>query len=289
MNFSSWLYAARPKTLVAAMIPVMSSILILPDISLIKFDIFVLTLIAAVLIQITTNYINDIYDFIKGADQNRLGPPRMVQSGKISLSKMKKAVLMIFIMGILCGIPLVVEGGWPIVFIGLTSFLFGYLYTAGPFPFAYNGLGDIFVFIYFGLVAVSGSYYLQTGFIDINSLLLGISIGSMNVMLLTINNIRDYQTDKQSNKNTLIVLLGKSFGKLEMIFLNILYYGSIYILSIKFKAPSVFFFILCGFPLSYSIIYDTIYKEGKALNNTLSKISFLLILHFVLLGIGIYI
>ena len=202
MNTLSWIYAARPKTLVASIVPVISGTLIIPNSDMFKLDIFLFTIIAAMIIQIVTNYINDLYDFLKGADKDRIGPMRMIQSGILSQVEIKKAVGVLIIIGISCGIPLAIQGGWPIIIIGLSSFLFGYLYTAGPFPLAYNGLGDVFVFIYFGIIAVGGTYYLQTGFIDQNAIYLGIAIGSNNIILLAINNLRDYQTDKKSDKKT---------------------------------------------------------------------------------------
>lgn len=290
MNIKAWIYAARPKTLVAAIIPVISSILIIPNTECVKFDILCFTLIAAIIIQITTNYINDLYDYIKGADNNRrLGPERMVQSGKLNPKIIKKIIIILIILGILCGIPLAIEGGWPIVIIGLSSFLFGYLYTAGPYPLAYHGLGDVFVFIYFGLIAVGGSYYLQTGNINNNALLLGSSIGCMNVMLLIINNIRDFDSDTIANKNTLIVVLGKNFGRFEMIIMHFLAYLCIYLLSLQLNNLNIFYCLLFAFPLSISIIYDTIYKKGRALNITLGKISTFLILYYLLFNIGKYI
>ena len=133
----------------------------------------------------------------------------------ISESKMRKAIVVLICMGLISGIPLVIQGGISIIIIGLSSFLFAYLYTGGPYPLAYNGLGDIFVFIYFGIIAVLGSYFLQTGFVDTSSIYLAISIGAKNVLLLIINNIRDFKTDKISNKKTLIVLFGLYFGKLQ--------------------------------------------------------------------------
>ena len=112
-------------------------------------SIFFLTIISAIIIQIITNYVNDLFDFLNGADKNRLGPKRMLQSGLLSETEIKNAVKFLLIMGVFSGLPLVIHGGWAILLIGLSSFLFAYLYTAGPIPLAYNGLGDLFVFIYF--------------------------------------------------------------------------------------------------------------------------------------------
>ena len=289
MNILSWIYAARPKTLVASIVPVISGTLIIPNSNMFKLDIFLFTIIAAIIIQIVTNYINDLYDFLKGADKDRIGPMRMIQSGILSQVEIKKAIGMLTILGIACGIPLAIQGGWPIIIIGLSSFLFAYLYTAGPFPLAYNALGDIFVFIYFGIIAVGGTYYLQTGFIDQNAIYLGIAIGSNNIILLAINNLRDYQTDKKSDKKTLIVLFGKQFGKIEIMSMLFLSYISFFLLSAELNNYNLFYSILLSIPLALNISCDAYHLSGEKLNKTLPKIASFLILQCILLGIGIYI
>jgi len=289
MNILSWIYAARPKTLVASIVPVISGTLIIPNSDIFKLDIFLFTIIAAMIIQIVTNYINDLYDFLKGADKDRIGPMRMIQSGILSQIEIKKAIGILIILGISCGIPLAIQGGWPIVIIGISSFLFAYLYTAGPFPLAYNGLGDLFVFIYFGIIAVGGTYYLQTGFIDQNVIYLGIAIGSNNIILLAINNLRDYQTDKKSDKKTLIVLFGKQFGKIEIMSMLFLSYISFFLLSAELNNYNLFYSILLSIPLALNISYDAYHLSGEKLNKTLPKIASFLILQCILLGIGIYI
>ena len=288
MSLSPWILAARPITLVASIIPIISAMLILPN-SLFKVNIFIWTLVAAIIIQVVTNYINDLLDFLKGADKNRIGPQRMLQAGLITENQMKKTILWLICIGIISGIPLVIQGGYTIIIIGLTSFLFAYLYTGGPYPLAYNGLGDIFVFIYFGLIAVLGSYFLQTSYIDNNATYLAISIGAKNVLLLIINNIRDYQTDKTANKKTLIVLFGLLFGKIQTLFMVCMSYISIYFLALNFEKINVFYLSLLSLPLIASIIYDVFYKRGVLLNKTLLKVSGFLVLDCILLAIGIFI
>ena len=214
---------------------------------------------------------------------------KFLQSGLISTNQMQKAIIALIFIGIGTGIPLVIQGGIPIIIIGLSSFLFAFLYTGGPLPLAYNGLGDIFVFIYFGLIAVMGSYYLQTGFIDINAIYLGISIGAKNMLLLIINNIRDYKTDKIANKKTLIVLFGLNFGKVQTALMLILSYISIYILASNMNNINIFYITLLNLPLSLNILYDTMQKNNLHLNKTLGKVSNLLILDSILLTIGVYI
>ena len=286
MNILPWIQAARINTLVASVVPVLSSVVILPQSISVNIWLLLLTLIAAITIQIVTNYINDLYDFLKGADTNRVGPVRMLQSGKISEAQMKRAIFILFILGILFGIPLAIKGGWIIVIIGLSSFLFAYLYTAGPFALAYNGLGDAFVFIYFGLVAVSGSYYLQTEQISVSCIYLGISIGCKNVLLLLINNIRDYKSDLNCSKNTLIVKHGLFFGKAYAITVLVISYISMFFLSSSISNNAIFYITLVSVPLSVNIIINVLYREPKHLNPVLGKVVCLLILDCILLYIG---
>ena len=288
MKIKAWIYAARPKTLAASIIPIICAIMIIPNFKVFNFNIFILTILSAIIIQIITNYINDLYDFLNGADSNRVGPQRMLQAGLLSQSEITRAIKILFILAILCGLPLVIHGGWIILAIGLSAFLFAYLYTAGPFPLAYHGLGDIFVFIYFGLLSVMGSYYLQTGFIDQNAFWLGISIGSKNVLLLAINNIRDYDGDKNVNKNTLVVKFGKIFGYLQIIGMILLSYIGILFLSLGLQKIIIFYISIISMPLSINIFNDAYSKQGEILNKTLGKTIILLCLDTILLACGIF-
>ena len=141
-----------------------------------------MTLLAAVLIQIGANFANDVFDFEKGSDrEDRLGPIRATQSGLISAEKMKKAMWLIFALAICVGVYLAFTGGWPIVIIGLASIAAGIAYTGGPYPLGYHGFGDVFVFIFFGLIAVPGTYYLQIGTINELSLYMGVIMGMFSL------------------------------------------------------------------------------------------------------------
>lgn len=286
MNILPWIQAARIKTLAASAVPVISSIIILPQSTPPNILLLCLTLIAALIIQIVTNYINDLYDFLKGADHDRVGPKRMLQSGKISETQMKRAIIILVIAGIIIGVPLAIKGGWLIVVIGLSAFLFAYLYTAGPLSLAYNGLGDIFVFIYFGLIAVSGSYYLQAEQVNMNCVYLGASVGCKNVLLLIINNLRDYKTDLMCSKKTLIVKRGPIFGKAYTIIILLMSYVFMFLLSRSIHNNIMLYVMLVSIPLSVNIIIDVLYKESKELNPALGKVACLLIVDCVLLYIS---
>jgi len=213
-NFSAWILASRPKTLHAAISPVlMGTTMAFADGGVHWLSAF-LALFGALMIQIGTNLANDYFDHKHGKDtQERLGPMRVTQAGLVSDHAMKLAISIVFTAAFVAGIYLVYRAGWPIVIIGLLSLLFGMIYTAGPFPLAYLGIADLFAFLFFGPIALAGTYYAQT--LDMNWVVLvaGIAPGCFSIALLTVNNLRDVDEDRGTNKKTLIVRLGKSYGR----------------------------------------------------------------------------
>lgn len=220
-NFKSWVLAARPKTLSAALVPIISSTgLVMAEGILIKWWIIVCALLSSFFIQIGTNFVNDAMDFKKGADtEARLGPQRVTQLGIFTFKQVMTMATVFFVMAVLLGVPLVISGGWPIVILGLLSVAMGYAYTSGPYPLAYKGLGDLFVILFFGLIAVGGMYYLLTGTYSVSALVLGLQVGCLTTVLIAINNLRDIYQDKLVNKKTLAVRLGVKAAKLWIYFL----------------------------------------------------------------------
>jgi 1,4-dihydroxy-2-naphthoate octaprenyltransferase len=213
----NWILAARPKTLSAAVVPVMLGLALAPR--PIHVGLAAFTLFGALFIQIATNFINDALDFKKGADTTeRLGPVRVTQAGLISADAVMRAAYVCFGLAALCGIPLIMRGGWPLLAIGVASILCSYIYTGGPYPLAYNGLGELFVMIFFGFVAVAGTYYVQALKVDRAVILAGYVAGSLATVLLVINNLRDVESDRASNKKTMAVRLGEDFARLEIAF-----------------------------------------------------------------------
>ena len=209
-----WFIASRPKTLAAAAAPVVIGTAMAYGAG--GFHLFsaLAALFGAVMIQIGTNFANDYFDHHKGADTpERLGPRRALHEGWVTPQAMKMATIVAFALAVLAGCYLVWRGGIPIVIIGLTSILFGILYTAGPFPLAYLGIADIFVLIYFGPVAVGGTYYVQTLTIDWTVLIAGLAPGLFSVGILTVNNLRDIETDSKIGKKTLAVRFGETFAR----------------------------------------------------------------------------
>ena len=171
--------------------------------------VFVVTLVSALLIQVGTNFANDYSDFRRGADhEGRLGPLRVTQSGLISQDAVRRGILVAFGLALASGIYLVWVGGWPILLIGLLSIVCGIAYTGGPWPFGYHGLGDLFVFVFFGLVAVTGTAYLQSGTWTPLALAVSVPIGLLVTNILVVNNLRDRPTDLAAGKRTLATRLG---------------------------------------------------------------------------------
>ena len=283
--------AIRPKTLSVSIAPVLvGSSVALRDENF-NTDIFLLTLFAALFIQIGTNFANDVYDYIKGADNNnRVGPTRAVQAELISVQNMKKLTLFTFSLAIICGIPLVIKGGIPILIIGSLSIVSGYAYTAGPYPLGYNGWGDFFVFCFFGPIAVCGTFFLQTQMVSIESIISGLILGCLSVTLLCINNIRDVETDRKAGKRTLAVRLGAKFVQIMFIILFLfsylltgyLAYGLGY-LNIKL----FFMLLIFTFPLFLKVSFDTFKLKSKKLNLVLGRVSIFIITFSILFILSI--
>jgi 1,4-dihydroxy-2-naphthoate octaprenyltransferase len=211
-----WILAARPKTLPAGIAPVLIGTAMAHTGGGVHWLSAIAAMLGAVLIQIGTNFANDYFDFKKGSDRGeRLGPMRVTQSGLVAPETMKRATVFVFALAVLIGLYLVWRGGWPILVIGLLSVLFGTLYTGGPYPLGYNGLGDLFVLLFFGPVAVGGTYYVQTLDINWSVLISGIAPGLFSVAILTVNNFRDIDNDRASGKRTLAVRFGRQFSLYE--------------------------------------------------------------------------
>ncbi len=286
--FKIWLLAIRPKTLWAAISPVMiGSAMAFADG---EFHALYagLALLAAVLIQIGTNLANDYFDFKKGADTaERIGPVRVTQAGLVKPQTMKRAVIIVFLLVALISIFLFFRGGWPIAVIAVFSILSGIFYTAGPFPLGYAGLGDLFVFIFFGPVAVGGTYYIQT--LDINPLVLiaGLAPGLLSMAILTVNNIRDLESDRSAGKKTLAVRFGRSLAMAEYF----------YAIALSSFIPVILFFVTEDYPasllssvillLSYPSVKTVFIKtDGPSLNHALAATGKLLLIYSLIFAIG---
>ena len=284
-----WILAARPKTLFAAVAPVLMGTALAHAAGHFHLLSALCALVGAVLIQIGTNFANDYVDYVKGTDTaERLGPLRVTQAGLVSPRTMKRATALVFGLAVLVGCYLVGRGGWPIVVVGLTAILWGYLYTAGPYPLGYHGLGDLFVLVYFGPVAVGGTYYVQALTVTWPVLILGLSPGLFSLAILTVNNLRDIDNDRAAGKKTLAVRFGRTATCLQYVLAVVL--GSSIPLFV-FLAERRFPWSLLSLivPVAAIPALRTVFtsREGPVLNNVLATTGKLLLLFTVLYSVGV--
>ena len=283
-----WIIAIRFKTLPAAISPVLLGSTLSYNNGYFNSLIFFMTLFAAILIQIGTNFANDVYDFQKGTDRDdRLGPVRATQAGLISPEKMKASMLLTFSLAILVGLYLAWIGGIPIVIIGIASIISGIAYTGGPYPLGYNGFGEIFVFIFFGIIAVPGTYYLQSGTITPSTVWLGACMGMLSSGIIVVNNIRDRDTDKVTGKKTLAVQFGLIFSYIEYFILIILPYFILLFLIISKDLASSMFIVFFSLPIAIYQIILLMTKKGDKLNSVLTSTAKLLFIFTILSSIGL--
>ncbi len=215
-KLSAWLAAARPRTLTAGFVPVVVGVALAARRGPIDIAVAAATLLAALAIQVACNLANDYYDFVRGADTGeRLGPLRATQAGLLSPHAVLGGFLACIVVAALVGLGLVAHGGWPILAIGIVSLFLAWAYTGGPYPLAYHGLGDIFVLLFFGVVPVCGTYWLQRAQLDVEVVVLSVPIGLLATALLVVNNLRDIPTDRVAGKRTMAVRLGEAGTRRE--------------------------------------------------------------------------
>ncbi len=288
-SLKNWITASRPKTLPAAIAPVMVGTGLAYHDYHFNFVTAIITFLAAICIQIGTNFSNDLSDFLKGTDATeRTGPIRAAQAGLLTISQLKAGIVFIFSIAIIFGSYLAFIGGLPIIIIGITSIAAGILYTAGPYPFGYYGLGDFFVFLFFGIIAVAGTYFLQTGYVTSNSLYCGCIMGCLAAAILVVNNLRDADTDILTRKKTLAVIFGKTFSKIEFSILVFTPYLFLIYLYLQLENLSVWLPIFT-LPISLSLIIKIYSKTGSDLNTVLEQTAKLLFIFAILLCLGLII
>ena len=287
-KFESWFLASRPKTLLAAVVPVMVGSAL--AISMKKFFLpySIIALLCSMLIQIGTNFTNDLYDYLKGSDTiQRKGPRRVLASGLISVKEMKLAIILVFGLTFLLGLYLVFSVGILILWIGIFSIFAGIIYTAGPFPLAYNGLGDVFVFIFFGIIGTMGTFYLHTKEISFIAFLLSIPVGALITNILVVNNFRDIEEDRAANKRTLAVILGKTFSRWQFILFILISYITSFALYFYYDYSIWIFLPLTTIPISLILIKMLNILKGEELNRTLELSAKFSGLYGLLLSIGL--
>ena len=287
-KWETWVLASRPKTLLASAVPVIigSSIAVFDN----EFKPIAafFALICSALIQIGTNFVNDLYDFLHGTDKkDRVGPTRVLAAGLVTPNEMKIAITIIFGLSFLLGLYLVYVGGWIILLIGILSIMAGIAYTAGPLPLAYNGLGDIFVFIFFGFVGTVGTYYVQA--LQLTPLVFWVSVpvGALITNVLVVNNYRDIDEDKLNGKHTLAVKWGQKFTRLQYVVFTVISYAILLVVYFTYKQELIIFLPVLSLPLAIKLIKMIYTLEGKELNKTLELTAKLSAIYGILFALGI--
>jgi 1,4-dihydroxy-2-naphthoate octaprenyltransferase len=283
----AWIMAARPPTLPAAVVPVLVGTAAVFAQAFRPLP-FVAALLASVLIQIGTNFANDYFDFHKGADTaERLGPVRVTQSGLIAPDTVRNAMILVFGLAALIGLYLVFAAGWPILVIGLLSIAAGVFYTGGPFPLAYNGLGDVFVFIFFGLVAVCGTAFLHVGSVPGAAAFAALPVALIVTAIIVVNNLRDIDTDRRARKHTLAVLIGPTATRIEYLVLLAAAYLLLPLGVLLGLAGWWSLLPLLTLPLAVPLLRTVFTEQGRPLNRALAGTGRLHMVFGVLFALGL--
>jgi 1,4-dihydroxy-2-naphthoate octaprenyltransferase len=286
-KLDSWLIASRPRTLLAAFVPVMVGSAVAFNEGKLNIIFSLAALICSVLIQVGTNFTNDLYDYLNGADTvKRKGPRRVLASGLISVNEMKAAIILTFLTAFLIGLYLVYHGGFVILAIGVLSILAGFAYTAGPYPLAYNALGDVFVFTFFGIVGTVGTYFLHTKELSFVSFISSVPVGALVTNILVVNNYRDIDEDKVSGKRTLAVKFGKNFSRYQFILLIVISFLVPLLLFISFDASIFIFLPYLTLPIAYKVITMIYTLTGIEMNKTLELTAKLSAIYGLLFSAG---
>lgn len=282
-----WLQAIRPRTLTTALAPVLVGTAVAHHAGSVALVPALAALLGAVWIQIGTNLANDYYDYVKGADTaDRLGPTRVTQAGLVSPERVKAAMWAAFAMAVAPGAYLVAVGGWPIVVIGVVSILSGIAYTGGPFPLGYNGLGDLFVFVFFGLVAVMGTAFVQGAGWPMLGVVAAVPVGLLATAVLVVNNLRDAQTDAKAGKRTLAVRWGERAARVEYSALIAASYMTTVVLMFMVRSHWALLPLL-SLPLAVSVWRGVMADGGRALNPRLGETARLVAVFGALEALGL--
>jgi 1,4-dihydroxy-2-naphthoate octaprenyltransferase len=287
--FTAWIAASRPQTLTVAIAPVLLGAALAAKVTTLRLSLFVATLIGAICIQIGTNLFNDYADFKRGADgADRLGPARACASGWLNPEHVLVSVWVTFAIAMAAGGYLVMEAGWPILVIGIASLVCGLAYTGGPWPLAYVGIADLFVFVFFGLVAVGGTYFVLTGSLSLPAVFGGAILGCLATAVLAVNNLRDRKGDKLAGKQTLAVRYGEAFARNEYALL--ITAPALMVVLVAIFVPGAgpgWLAPLALAPWLVQLTRDAFRLEGRDLNTLLKKTAVAELAFSILLCAGI--
>ncbi len=286
----SWMMAIRPRTLPASAAGVVTGVAL----AILDGSFKILPALAALgvglLLQISSNLANDVFDFEHGTDTpDRLGPIRVTQAGILSARQVKIGLITVIVLAALLGLYLVTVAGWPVILIGAAAIASAILYTGGPFPLGYHGLGDLFVFLFFGLAAVAGTFYVQALTVVPGVWWMAIAIGLLVVNLLVVNNLRDIPTDQKGGKRTLAVLIGVKWTRTEYLILQIIAYLLIPLLIWINLIPLWSILTWLSIPYAIKLSNGVFTRSGKALNPILGGTSKLALYFGLLFLLGVLI
>lgn len=285
---AAWRMATRLQTLPAGAAPVLVGAAIAQQAGQLRLGPVAAALLGALFIQIGTNYANDVFDFEKGADTaERMGPTRAAQAGLLSPRALKVAMVVAFALAALCGVYLTQVAGPIILVIGVASILAGVLYTGGPWPLGYHGLGDLFVMVFFGFVAVCGTVYAQALTVLPLSWAASAGVGALSTAILVVNNIRDRSTDIKAGKRTLVVRLGRRAGTIEYVAMLVLAYGAAAVMAVQAGLQWPLLLPLLTLPRAVRLATLVARQEGPALNPLLGATARLLLTYSLLMALGL--
>jgi 1,4-dihydroxy-2-naphthoate octaprenyltransferase len=284
-----WLMAARVRTLPAAIAPVLVGTSLAGYQSVFHPLRFIAALVGAIFIQVGTNLSNDYSDARRGADtEDRLGPVRVTAGGLVPPGQVLRATYVSFGIAVLAGIYLIVVAGWELLLVGAASILAGVLYTGGPRPYGYEGLGEVFVFLFFGIVAVAGSYFVQVTHLNWEAFALAVPVGLLAAAILVVNNIRDIDTDRRAGKRTLAVRLGRE--RTRTLFATIVY-GAYLLAPVTWLFGPLSPWLLLSWltiPLAAEVVRAVRnHTDGPTLNATLARSGLLQLTFCMLLSAGL--
>jgi 1,4-dihydroxy-2-naphthoate polyprenyltransferase len=282
-----WFVAARPRTLPAAVAPVLVGTSLAASEGVFKPLRFVCALIGSIFIQIGTNLANDYSDARRGADtEDRLGPVRVTAGGLVPPRRVLTWTYVAFGIAVLAGVYLVAVAGWELLAVGVASIIAGILYTGGPKPYGYEGLGEVFVFLFFGVVAVTGSYFVQTEHLERTAFDLSVPVGLLAAAILVVNNVRDIDTDRRAGKRTLAVRIGRD--KARRLFVLMIAFSYFALIGIVFELGPWVLLPLLTIPLAVPLVRTvTTRTDGASLNGALADNGRLLAVFSLLLSVGV--
>jgi 1,4-dihydroxy-2-naphthoate octaprenyltransferase len=288
LKLNAWIMASRPRTLPASVAPVIVAAAVAFHDGAFRPLAALAALVAALLIQIGSNFANDLGDYTRGADaRGRVGPTRVTSAGLLTPRQVQAGMAVVFGLAALCGIYLISLGGWPVLLAGVLAILAAIAYTIGPLPFGYYGLGDLAVFIFFGLVAVVGTYYTQALRVTSLAVLAAVPMGSLITAILVVNNLRDADTDRAAGKYTVAVLLGRRGARIEFIALIVAAYAVPFILWLGYGLRPWVLLPLLTLPLAFRLVRTILTVLGPPLNRALAQTAQLTVWYAVAFAVGV--